>query len=77
MSESQVDILDSATNEVVDHCYGPMAGGSCPRADWHGIVPCGGKRIAPLGAGPEWWLVWVPPESEHCPMAWNLAAVGY
>jgi hypothetical protein len=77
MSHSRVDILEPTGDEVVDHCHGPMLGGQCPGADRDGIVPCNGRRVAPLGAGPEYWLVWVPPATEQCPLAWNLAAVGY
>jgi hypothetical protein len=77
MSEAQVDMLDAATGEVVDHCFGPVLGGGCSRADRHGIVLCNGRRIAPPSAGPEYWLVWVPPASRHCPRAWGLDAIGY
>jgi hypothetical protein len=27
-------------------------------------------------AGPEYQMLWVPPGSSHCPLAWNLQAVG-
>ena len=53
MSEARVDMLDAATGEVVDHCYGPVLGGGCSRADRDGIVLCNGRRIAPPSAGPE------------------------
>lgn len=77
MDETRVDVLDAATGEIVDHCDGPEPGGHCPFADLSGIVPCSGHRVAPLGAGPEYWLIFVPPGSRHCPQAWNLEAVGY
>ena len=77
MRESRVDILDAAHGKVVDHCYGPTSGGSCPGANRDGIVPCNGRRIAASCTGPEHWLVFVPPATRHCPSAWNLAAVGY
>jgi hypothetical protein len=77
MSEAWVDMLDAATGEVVDHCYGPVLGGDCSRADRNGIVLCNGRRIAAPSAGPEHWLVWVPPASRHCPRAWKLDAIGY
>jgi hypothetical protein len=77
MSEARVDMLDAATGEVVDHCYGPVLGGGCSRADRNGIVLCNGRRVAAPSAGPEYWLVWVPPASQHCPRAWKLDAIGY
>jgi hypothetical protein len=77
MNETRVDFLDAATGETIDHCHGPTRGGGCPYADRNGIVPCNGCRIAPMGAGPELWLVYVPPASRHCPSAWNLEAIGY
>jgi hypothetical protein len=77
MSEAWVDLLDAATGDVVDHCYGPVLGGGCSRADRNGIVLCNGRRIAAPSAGPEHWLVWVPPASRHCPKAWKLDAIGY
>lgn len=77
MGEARVDILDAPHGKVVDHCYGPTSAGSCPGADRNGIVPCNGRHIAASGAGPEQWLIFVPPATRHCPSAWNLAAVGY
>jgi hypothetical protein len=77
VSGARVDILDSATGQVVDGCYGPTSAGACPRAGQNGVVPCNGQRLAPHGAGPETWLIWVPPESQHCASAWNLDAIGY
>jgi hypothetical protein len=77
MSEARVDILDAVTGDVVEHCYGPMAGGRCPYPGTDGIVPCHGHRVAPLAAGPEFWKVWVPPATQHCPQAWSLDSVGY
>jgi hypothetical protein len=71
MSEARVDILDATTREVVDHCYGPTLGGTCPRAGQAGIVFCHGRRIASLGDGPERWLLRVAPTSRQCPLAWQ------
>ena len=76
-SRARVDILDADTDRVVDHCYGLTAGGSCPDANRDGIVPCNGRRVAPSGSGPEFWLVLVPPASRQCPMSWNLESGGY
>ncbi|MEO8519018.1 MAG: hypothetical protein ABI438_07525 [Dermatophilaceae bacterium] len=76
-SRARVDILDADTDQVVDHCYGLTSGGSCPDANQDGIVPCNGRRVAPSGSGPEFWKVWVPPASRHCPMSWNLDSITY
>jgi hypothetical protein len=76
MNEDRVDILDDVTHEVVDECYGPTATGCCPRTRPDGVVCCAGRRIAPTGAGPEYWMMWVPPGSRHCPLAWDLEYVG-
>jgi len=76
MDETRIDIL-AETGEIIDYCYGPNAAGQCPRAKGDRTVPCNGHRIAPLGAGPEFWLLYVPPASQHCPTAWNLKAVGF
>jgi len=72
-----VEILDSNTNEVVNHCFGPTAAGGCPAADQDGVVLCHGCRIAPSSSGPEYWNLLVPQESHHCPRAWNLDSIGY
>ncbi len=77
MSQARVDILDAATDRVVDHCYGLTTRGICPDANREGIVPCNGRRVASQGAGPEFWLVWVPPASRHCPLSWSLDSIGY
>lgn len=77
MTEARVDILDAATGEVVEHCYGPVPGGSCSRPDRDGIVLCNGRRVAARSAGPEYWHLWVLPASQHCPRAWKLEAIGY
>lgn len=69
MSEARVDILDAPTYAVVDHCYGPTLGGACPRADEAGIVFCHGRRIVPLGEGPERWHLHVAPSARRCPLA--------
>jgi hypothetical protein len=76
MNEDRVDILDAITSELVDECYGPTATGRCPRTRPDGAVGCAGCRIAPTGAGPEYWMMWVPPASRHCPLAWDLEYVG-
>ena len=75
--EDDVDILDATTLEVVDHCYGPTAGTICPRSGPDGVVACAGRRIAPTDAGPEYSLLWVPPGSRQCPLAWNLEVAGF
>jgi len=74
---ARVDILDAETDQVVDQCNGLTARGFCPDANRDGIVPCNGRRVAPSGSGPEFWLVYVPPASRHCPLAWNLESIGY
>jgi hypothetical protein len=71
------DILDPATDEVVNHCLGPTAQGSCPGAGPDGVVLCSGCRVAAPDGGPECWNLFVPAASQHCPRAWNLDAVGY
>jgi len=76
-NETRVDILNSATGEIVGHCDGPTPTGACPYAEPDGTVPCHGSRIAPMSAGAEYWHILVPPESRHCPQAWNLGAVTY
>lgn len=75
MDDDGVDILDNDTLEVVDHCDGPVAG-RCPRADVHGVVACAGRRIYPADEAPEYTMLWVPPGSQHCPLAWNFEAIG-
>jgi hypothetical protein len=72
-----VDILNPITDEVINHCYGPTVQGGCPMARPDGVVFCHACRVAPSGAGPEYWNLWVPPASQHCPRAWNLEVVGY
>jgi len=72
-----VDILDPITNEVVNHCSGPTAGGGCPLAGQDGVVLCNGCRLAGRGAGPEYWNLWVPPDSRQCPRGWKLEGLGY
>ena len=74
---ARVDILDAETDLVVDHCYGLTSQGFCPDANRDGVVPCNGRRVAPPSSGPEFWLVYVPPASRHCPMTWNLESIGY
>jgi hypothetical protein len=53
MSEARVDIMDAVKRVIVDHCDGPMWAGGCPRADRGAIVPCHGRRLVPLGEGPD------------------------
>jgi hypothetical protein len=77
ISKTCVDILDADTGEVVDYCFGLTRDGRCPNANRDGIVPCNGRRVAASREGPEFWLVWVPPASRHCPLAWNLDKIGY
>jgi len=72
-----VEILDPVSDEVVKHCLGPTREGSCPWVAEDGIVLCNGCLVAAPSAGPEYWRLWVPPESRHCPRAWNLEVVGY
>jgi hypothetical protein len=76
MTEDRVDILDETTREIVGHCYGPTAVGDCPGADADAVVACAGCRIAPTGGGAGYWLLWVPPGSRQCPLAWDLEYVG-
>jgi hypothetical protein len=73
MTDHRVDILDTDTNELLGGCSGP-AGGACSIAS--GVVGCAGCRIAPADASPEYALLWVPPGSRHCPLAWDLEVVG-
>jgi len=72
-----VNIVDPSTDEVVDHCFGPSADGTCPLADPSGVVLCNGHRVAAPNAGPELWNIFVPPGSRHCPRSWNLESLGY
>lgn len=74
---SVTDILDPINDEVVGQCCGPTTEGVCPAADPSGSVLCHGCKVAGTNAGPEYWQLWVPPFSQHCPRAWNLKAVGY
>ena len=75
--KTRVDILEADTGEVVDYCFGLTRDGRCPNANRDGIVPCNGRRVAASNQGPEFWLVWVPPASRQCPLAWNLDKIGY
>ena len=77
ISKTRVDILGADTGEVVDYCFGLTRDGRCPNANRDGIVLCNGRRVAASREGPEFWLVWVPPASRHCPLAWNLDKIGY
>ena len=70
-----IDILDDRTLEVVDHCDGPLAG-VCSQRRADGSVACAGYRIRPADTAPEYMLLQVPPGSRHCPLAWNLEAMG-
>jgi hypothetical protein len=72
-----VDILDPITNEVVSKCFGPTAQGACSRPARDGTVLCNGCLVAAPNLGPEYWHLWVPPASQHCPKAWTLEATGY
>jgi hypothetical protein len=75
MGDDGVDILDAITLDVVDHCDGPV-GGRCPHAGADGVVAYAGRRINPADGAPEYALLQVPAGSQHCPLAWNLEAVG-
>lgn len=75
MSDDGADILHPITREVVDHCDGPVAG-HCPRAGRGGVVACAGHNIHPDNGAPEYVMLWIPPNSRQCPLAWNLGAVG-
>jgi hypothetical protein len=75
MDDDGIDILDDQTLRVVDHCDGPVAG-LCPRRRADGSVACAGHRIRPADAAPEYMLLQVPLGSQHCPLAWNLEAMG-
>ena len=72
-----IDILDPVTNEVVTHCVGPTATGTCPDAGPDGVVHCRGCRIEARNLGPEYWDLYVPPSSTACPSVWHLDEVGY
>jgi len=72
-----IDILDPVTDQVVDRCSGPTMAGCCPKAGRDGVVGCHGCRVSGRSAGPEFWYLWVPPGSQHCPRAWKLESVGY
>jgi hypothetical protein len=72
-----IEILDPVKDEVIDQCCGPTPGGSCPVAGPDGAVLCNGCRVAASNGGPEYWHLWVPPASQHCPRAWNLEVIGY
>jgi hypothetical protein len=72
-----VDIVDSVTAEILNHCSGPAADGTCPLADPDGIVLCQGCRIKGPGMGPEYWNLWIPPTATTCPAAWHLDELGY
>ncbi len=69
-----IEILDNATLEVVGYCFGPTATGACEEAGQDGVVRCAGCRVASVDADPQYWRVWVPPGSHHCPLAWSLQA---
>ena len=75
MTDDLVEIIDNDTLEILDTCHGPV-GGRCPGSDERGVVACAGRRIAPVDAGPEYQMLWIPPNSQHCPLTWNLEAVG-
>ena len=66
-----IEIIDPATGEVVDHCSGPLPDGRCPRALDGTRVPCAGHRLAPQsGTGLEGWrLHIVDHDLEECPIA--------
>jgi len=72
-----VDIVDSVTAEIVNHCHGPAADGGCPLANPDGIMLCQGCRIKGSGMGPEYWNLWIPPTATTCPAAWHLDELGY
>jgi hypothetical protein len=72
-----IDILDPVTDEVVTHCFGSSADGTCPSASPDGIVKCHGCRIEARNLGPEYWDLWVPPTSTACPTAWHLDELSY
>ena len=74
--DDDVDILDATALQVLDHCHGPTAGTLCSRPSVNGVVACAGHRILPMNASPEYSLLWVPPGTGQCPLAWNLEAVG-
>jgi hypothetical protein len=75
MTSQNVEIRDQATGTVVDHCKGPTETGACPRAGKDGVVACANRLIAPSHADPRYWPLWVPPNSRHCALNWNLQAV--
>jgi hypothetical protein len=70
------DILNPTTGEVVKQCHGPALDGGCPGANPDGTVLCEGCLVESPNAGPEYWNILVPPQSRHCPRAWNLGSCG-
>lgn len=75
MTIQRIDILDPATGSAVDHCRGPTGTGACPRAGRDGVVACAGRLMAPLNGDPQFWPVWVRPNSRHCALNWNRRAL--
>ncbi len=75
MDDNGIDILDDQTLHVVDHCDGPVAG-LCSWRKPDRATACAGHRIRPADGAPEYMLLQVPPGSRHCPLAWNLEAMG-
>ena len=74
MDDDGIDRRDR-TLRIVELCDGPVVGvSSRRRAD--GSVACAGHRIRPADAAPEYMLLQVPLGSQHCPLAWNLEAMG-
>ena len=43
-------ILDEASGEQVQRCYGPAPDGSCPRVNIGDILPCAGHALRPADA---------------------------
>lgn len=74
MTIQRIDILDPATGAVVDQCRGTTSTGACPRAGRDGVVACAGRLMAPLKGDPQYWPVWVRPNSRHCSLNWNRSA---
>jgi hypothetical protein len=73
-SHDWVDILDPGTRDALDHCHGPDPTGACSKPTDDGVVGCAGCRIAAAAAGPEYWLLLVPPGTRHCPLSRSLEA---
>jgi hypothetical protein len=69
MTEYRVDMFDAVTHELAGSCRGPTLAGACPWTLPDGTVRCAGRRIAPIGSGPESWQRAVPRTARRCPLS--------